>query len=58
MEVSIIVMGMKNDHHQIPSRRMPFSSAAEWVERSGAADGVSGWRLNGNIVARNWMPTE
>ena len=40
MGISIVAAGVKNNHHHVPSRKRHFSSAAEWSERSGAADGV------------------
>ena len=58
MKVYNIVMEMKNNHHKPPSRRMQFSSGGKGSERSGAGDGVSWWRLNTNIVAQDWIPTE
>jgi len=58
MKVGIIVMETKNNHYKPPSRRMQFSSRRKWPERYGAGDGVSWWRLKGNIVARNWISTE
>ena len=43
------------------SKRVVFASGNPsfgWNSDSGAVDDVSWWRLNGNIVAQNWVSTE
>ena len=43
------------------SKRVVFASGNPsfgWNSDPGAVDDVSGWRLNGNIVAQNWIPME